>query len=285
MTYFLNFRSQAVGGAVVDPYLIEGDGAAANLALATVPLWKVPAVLNGKSLLFAAHGFNVSYQGGACALGNLETYLLSTDALTVQDLFIGVLWPGDFWIPVVNYPFEGDVAIDCGKRLAVFCNQSASNAASLSFVSHSLGARVVLQAVSCLQRTARSVCLTAAAINQDCLETEYSAAADRAQSISILASRNDHVLRLAYPIGDVIADLLHDDHTPFEPALGYDGPPGPVEQPIVPPWQTPDAPPYDHGDYLPPGNAPLPDTNPHPLWPNAADFMGRAFRRAPQTWP
>jgi hypothetical protein len=26
MTYFLNFRTQGVGGAVIDPYLLEGDG-------------------------------------------------------------------------------------------------------------------------------------------------------------------------------------------------------------------------------------------------------------------
>src|SRR5262249_1713151 len=103
--------------------------------------------------------------------------------------FIGVLWPGDSVIPIVDYPFEGEVAIDCGKRLAEFCNLSCASAQSLSFASHSLGARLVLQAVTRLNRKVQSICLAAAAINRDCLVTEYAAAAQNCAHISLLASR------------------------------------------------------------------------------------------------
>jgi hypothetical protein len=284
VTYFLNFRSQAIGGAVVDPYLLQGDGAVRPPSVIAVTS-PAASILRGKNILFATHGFNVNYQNGACCLGNLETYLISIGALRSSDLFIGVLWPGDFWIPAINYPFEGDVSIDCGIRLAKFCNNLASSAASFSFVSHSLGARLMLQAVSGLNRRARTVCLTAAAINRDCLQTEYVKAAENVDAIYILSSHNDLVLKLAFPVGDVISDILNSDHTPFESALGLDGPPMADTLGIVPPWQTPEIPPYDHGDYLPPSTGPLPDPNPNPLWAAVAKFIARAYQRIPQTWP
>ena len=281
MTYFLNFRTQGVGGAVVDPYFLEGDGTADPPNLSLVPWALVPSIVAGKNLLFAAHGFNVSYTGGACSLGSLDNYL----NLAAPNLFIGILWPGDFWLPIVDYPFEGGVALDCGGRLAKRCNVWCAGAQSLSFLSHSLGARLVLEAIARLDRKARSVCLTAAAINRDCLTTVYSVAAGNCELISVLASREDDVLKIAFSIGDPFADLLHDDHTPFRTALGFDGPPTPAAQPVRFPWQIPNRDDYGHHDYLPPALAtPLPPP-PGIRWPQAADFMKRAFFSQPQTWP
>jgi len=272
MTYFLNFRVQDVGGAVVDPYLLEGDGTAAPLALSVVPWAQIPSIVAGKNLLFATHGFNTSYQEGAYSLGVLDRYI----ALASPSLFIGMLWPGDSWLPVVDYPFEGDVALDCGGRLATFCNRWCVSAQNLSFLSHSLGARLVLEAVTHLDRKAQSVCLTAAAINRDCLTAEYAAAAGNSEQISILASHEDYVLKVAFKVGDPIADLLHDDHTPFQAALGSDGPPPPAPPLVKYPWQIPDKDDYGHGDYLPSDRT---------KWPQAADFMRRAFFGLAQTWP
>src|SRR5579863_7031136 len=101
-----------------------------------------------------------------------------------------MLWPGDAWLPVVDYPFEGSVAIDCGRKLADFCNRWCTGAQSISFLSHSLGARLVLEAVAHLGRQARAVCLMAGAINRDCLTAEYARAAANAAAISVLASHN-----------------------------------------------------------------------------------------------
>jgi hypothetical protein len=211
-------------------------------------------------------------------LGQLEPRL----GLSALDLFIGVLWPGDFWLPVVNYPFEGAVSMDCGRRLADYCRRWFRQAQGFSFVSHSLGARLVLEAVKNLDRPASVVCLTAAAINRDALATEYAAATANAAAISLLASHQDRVLQLAFRVGDPIADLLHDDHAFFERALGYDGPPVPTLPPIAPPWQIPDGLAYGHGDYLPPGDAVAPA---NAKWAAAADFIARAFRGQPQSWP
>jgi hypothetical protein len=285
VTYYINCRSQAVAGSVVDPYLLQGDGTAPPPALKIIGRSEIPWLVSGRNLLIAVHGFNVSYQNGACSLGNLESWLRSIGGLTAADIYFGVLWPGDYWLPVVNYPFEGNVAADCGNRLAAFCNDQLASAQSISFVSHSLGVRVVLQAVAGLFRRARSVCLTAAAINRDCLVTEYAAAARNADAISILSSHNDMVLKLAFSVGDPIADLLHADHALFETALGYNGPPAPAGPPIQSPWQIPDGDGYGHGDYLPPSSGPLPDLSPDPKWPMSANFMARAYRAQPQSWP
>jgi hypothetical protein len=281
MTLYLNFRSQGVGGAVIEPYVLEGNGVAAPPALRAISSVEFAPRTADKHVLFAAHGFNVSYEYGARSLGQLEPQL----GLSASEIYLGVLWPGDYWLPVVNYPFEGGVAMDCGRRLAEFCDRWLTRAQSISFISHSLGARVILEAVKNLTRRARVVCLAAAAINRDCLETEYAAAASNADSISILASHEDWVLKVAFQIGDPISDLLHDDHTLFEKALGYDGPPTPAPPPIRSPWQIPDACGYGHGDYLPPGDQIQPPPPPDPKWPRAAAFMARAFHGQPQTWP
>jgi hypothetical protein len=280
MTYYLSFRSQNVGGAVAGPHVFEGDGTVSPLALRLIADRDAAALVAGKNVLFGVHGFNVSGSRGACSLGQLEPHL----GLTASDVFFGVLWPGDFWLPVVNYPFEGEVSIDCGKRLAEYCARSLAKAQSFSFVSHSLGARLVLEAVKNLGRPARAVCLAAAAINRNCLETEYAAAAANSAAISLLASHKDLVLKVAFEIGDPIADLLHDDHAAFQPALGYDGPPKPAAPPVAPPWQIADSASFGHGDYLPPGDA-VQSAAAAAKWRQPAGFMARALRGEPQTWP
>src|SRR6266852_8860416 len=99
MTLYLTLRSRSVGGAVVDPRVLEGDGTASPLTLSAVAATQIGARVASKHVLFGVHGFNVSYQHGACSLGQLEPYL----GLTAADVFFGVLWPGDYWLPVVNY--------------------------------------------------------------------------------------------------------------------------------------------------------------------------------------
>lgn len=282
MTIYLNFRAEAVGGGVVDPYCLRGDGTVRPVALATVDWSRLGALVAGRNVVFGVHGFNVDYAAGACALGQLDAYF----ALGATDLFVGILWPGDSWIPVIDYPFEGDVALDCGRRLAEFCTHWFVAAQSFSFVSHSLGARLVLEAVERLDRRVRVICLTAGAINRDCLVTEYAGAAGNADAIAVLASHRDLVLKLAYPIGDVIADLLHDDHAPFQPALGSGGPASPAPSVVRRPWQIPDPAGYGHLDYMPPSSAVQnPATLAAAKWPHVAEFMKRAFRGDPQIWP
>lgn len=282
MSLYLNFRSHPIGGSVIDPRVLEGDLSAAAMSFRVLEWPEVQARVSGKNVLFGAHGFNVPLEHGVRSLGQLEPAL----KLLPSDLFLGVLWPGDYWIPVINYPFEGAVSMDCGRRLASCFAQHFGAAQSVSFISHSLGARLVLEAVKSLCRPVRLVCLMAGAINRDCLTAQYEAATANAAAIALLASRSDLVLKVAFRIGDPISDLLHDDHRPFEAALGYSGPAIPAGPPIVAPWQIADSAGYGHGDYLPPGEA-LQDaqTAPSPKWIQAADYVTRAFRSQTQSWP
>ena len=167
MAYFLNFRIRGVGGPVIDPYLLTGNGATTPPSVSVVPWGQVTSLLAGKSVVFVTHGFNVSYEDGANALEQLAAYL----NLPPSYQFIGMLWPGDAAIPYIDYPFEGGPAMDSGAKLAAFCNRWCAGAQSLSFVSHSLGARMVLQAITGLNRRVRFLCMMAGAINRDCLTT------------------------------------------------------------------------------------------------------------------
>lgn len=280
MTLYVSLRSQGVGGEVVDPRLLEDDGSPEAASFRLIDLGRLGALVAGRNIVFAAHGFNVSLSEGARSLRQLEAHL----ELASSSLFFGLLWPGDYWLPVLNYPFEGEVAMDCGRRLATFCAEWLSGAQSLSFLSHSLGARLVLEAVRCLPRRARLLCLTAGAVNRDCLSGEYAGADANSADIRLLASRSDRVLKLAYPLGDPIADLLHHDHALFTPALGYNGPPTPAPAPVASPWQIADGEDYGHGDYFPPGEAPAQAAT-AAKWLRPARFMASALRGRPQDWP
>jgi hypothetical protein len=90
----------------------------------------------------------------------------------------------------------------------------------------------------------------------------YASSAVSAQRVAaILASRKDSVLRLAYPIGDLLQAVFFFWKDSVGLALGYEGPrpagshsiPGDVYH-----VQIPDARNSDHGDYIP-GETPSPN--------------------------
>ncbi len=273
MTLYLNCRTQAIGGSIVsEPYVLEGDGTIDPVALRTLG-WDIPAErIAGRTVVLATHGFNVSYAAGVPSLAQVERAL----DLGPGYVFIGVLWPGDYWIPVINYPAEAGDAVRCGQLVAQFANEKLRAAAAVSFLSHSLGGRLVLEAVKNLRRRAHEVCLTAAAVDDDCLGTaQYLAARANADRVSVLASRRDRVLRIAYPVGDFVSDLLfRDDDSPFRLALGYHGP-RPFGLEHVAPAQIPDTDGYDHGDYF----------SASPMGARAERFMSEALRGVPHVWP
>lgn len=277
MTLYANFRTSAVGGSIVDePYVLEGDGIADPVALRTLG-WTIPRErVAGREVVFAVHGFNVSYAQGVHVLAALERDL----ALAPHFLFVGVLWPGDWWIPVVNYPAEAGDAVRCGQRLARFANQALGSAAAVSFVSHSLGGRLVLEAVKNLDRSAREVCVTAAAVDDDCLSTaQYTGARMNARRTSVLASTRDLVLRLAYPVGDFLSDVFYDDDSPWRKALGYHGPrPEPLDS--VAHAQIAPGDEVGHLDYFPPAaGAPSQKTR------HVEGFVREALSGTAHVWP
>jgi pimeloyl-ACP methyl ester carboxylesterase len=243
VTLFIDLRASAVGGIPAEGATVWDDG--------TQPVdpGDFSARVRGLDVLLATHGFNVDRQHGIQALSNWRQLC----RLETSSLFVGVLWPGDSkFLPVIDYPLEGDEAIKSGRLLANFLNEHATAAASVSFVSHSLGARTVLEALDSTKLSVRRLILMAGAIEDDCLTNEYMNAAAKAAEIFVLASRSDAVLALAFPVGNLVGEIVMHGHPYDRRALGRDGP----SQPIAASqrggaWQIPDAWAYGHSDYLP----------------------------------
>lgn len=281
MTWYLNLRTQGVGGGIAEPRVYEGEVASDRLS--PVSDFEVARQVRGRDILLVAHGFNVNRTNGIQSLGHLDERLKAAPPAG-NDLVLGILWPGDFWIPVVNYPAEAGDAVICGRHVAAFCDTALRNANSISFLSHSLGGRLVLEAVIRMHKRARTVCLIATAVDRDCLVGRYAGVAERCDGLSTLSSREDMVLKLAYPAGDLLSDLLFgDDDSPFKRALGLSGPkPVPATGRVMP-TQIPDASGYGHGSYMPPYSNLRPP--PGGDWQTAVEFMIRAYRGQPGTWP
>jgi hypothetical protein len=243
MTLFINLRASANGGIVAAEASAWDDGTS------YVSPKTFASRIEGRDVLFATHGFNVDQQDG------IKTLSLWSGRckLPAPFLFVGVLWAGDSsFLPVVDYVYEGVEAISSGKLLARYLNQNATPARSISFVSHSLGARTVLEAVRGLQTKPRRVILMAGAIENNCLAREYADAAAKASEIYVLASRSDLVLEWAFPAGNLIGEIIMHGHPYDRTALGRNGPARPIPSSLrVEPWQIPDSWNYGHRDYLP----------------------------------
>jgi hypothetical protein len=276
VTLFLDFRTDGVGGGILDePRVLEGNGLVDRPELRHLGQTLPAARIAGREVVFATHGFNVSRVAGVHSLARLERDL----NLPAAFVFVGVLWPGDWWIPVVNYPSEAGDAVLCGRLLAKFVNTSLSLAGSVSLVSHSLGGRLVLEAAKHLSRPAREVCVLAAAVDDDCLTSgQYDSARKNAKRISVLASRGDLVLRIAYPAGDFFSDIFYDDDNPARKALGYHGPRPRAENVLHAQISGRQS---GHGDYFPPADLAAP--NDMQRKPEA--FISEVLQGLPHGWP
>ena len=210
-------------------------------------LMDVTKEIQGRNVLLVTHGFSVSQSEGEANLCGWKS------GLTLGNVVVfGVLWPGDSrWIPKVDYVVEGDEAIASGKLLANFINSNFGGALSLSFASHSLGARVVLQTLSGLNRKCHTLFLMTGAIDSTCLTDEYASASGKVQNISVAASRSDDVLKWAFPVGNVLGGILSRGFPYVHEALGREGPASPYPANLHADWQIPDGWNYGHSDYLP----------------------------------
>lgn len=277
MILFLDLRSQGVGGSVSDEAEVRG-GTLQNLQEA----------IRGRDVLLVTHGFNVDRVHGEAKLDNFHT-LLPPGMDTV--VVVGILWPGDCRIPIfVDYVVEGNEAIETGQKLATFLNLNFTGALTLSFASHSLGARVILETIRGLDRpSVRRLLIMAGAIDDTCLSNEYADAASKAQSISILASRCDDVLKLAFPLGNPISGIISRGHPYWHAALGREGPsnPYPPGNKLQPDWQIPEEWNYGHHDYLTDhlvlSGYPIPEKLPAP-GPNPQSPSGTPASLGPGAW-
>jgi hypothetical protein len=179
-------------------------------------------------------------------------------------IFVGLLWPGDsVWAHGLDYPDEPKIANDAGVLVAPFLDANFGDAASISFVSHSLGARVILQTISKMSLPIRRATLMAGAIDDNCLNTEFQGAAGKIGNISALASKKDEVLSTLFPLGNLIGGIIAEAHPWWHAALGHCGPSKPMPGNFQSPFEIPSNWDYGHHDYLqidapPPPAIPLP---------------------------
>lgn len=221
MPYLLDFRVRDTGGAVVPGFLSEPDGGRAG-PRAEEDLAHEPA------LVFLLHGFNVSRPAGRKQLLALADLLPSAAGETAPAL-VATLWPGDHWTGPLSYPFEGRDADDSATELARFIERVVPSGTPLSFVAHSLGSRVVMEALTRLLGSGypvEQVCLMAAAIDDFSLAAppDYNRATVAGRRVAVLSSRRDRVLQLAYPVGDLLQAFFFFRRDQAGLALGYHGP-------------------------------------------------------------
>ena len=245
--WYLSTRVQSRGGPAGPVKILDADRPGYPGDLTSELL----AAIRGREVFFAAHGFNVPQADG---IAHLSQWFAKTDLANAVS--IGILWPGDAVIPIlIDYVIEGNEAIMSGKLLAAFLNIYFTGAVSLCFASHSLGARVVLQTIRGLAKNfyIRRTLLMAGAIDDNCLNAEYGAAARKVESISLLASTRDAVLALAYPVGNPLQGIIDRGHPYYHAALGREGPAQPnlLSPRLHPDWQIPANLDYGHLDYLP----------------------------------
>lgn len=282
MTLYLNLRQGALGYGLREvPDPLEGDGLVARPTLKRLEHRDFAARLDNRSVVFAVHGFNVSYDRGLRSVARLEAAL--KPLLPADFVVVGVLWPGDFLIPAINYPGEWRDAVEGGRHLALYADTWLRGARDLHFLSHSLGGRLVLEATARLGRKAGQVCLTAPATDDDCLECSYDASVRNARGLTYLASKRDMVLKAAYRIGDWAGDLFFgDDDAATRGALGWHGARWPrTDQPRIQGEQIAKADNYGHGSYFPPGK---PGETTSPQQARLATYAAQFLQGVPARW-
>jgi hypothetical protein len=245
MTSFLDLRLQPVGGdlaATVATFQGTSIGDYTGLLM-----HDFLAAIRGRHVLVATHGFNVNRADGIACLSNWESLL----QLPPASGFLGLLWPGDsIWAHGLDYPGEPKIADSAGKLVAPFIDANFQDAASVSFASHSLGARVVLSTIANMKLPVRRLTLMAGAIDDDCLIGEFAAAAAKVGKISVLASRKDTVLSELFPLGNFVAGILDAGHPWWRAAIGRGGPAKTWPSNFEPPFEIPDQWDFNHGNYL-----------------------------------
>jgi hypothetical protein len=253
MTQFLDCRIAPVGGELATSVAVsQGTSINDYTGLAMSDLLDS---IGSQHVLIATHGFNVNRADGVAHLSNWESLL----QLPMGSAFVGLLWPGDsIWAHGLDYPSEPKVADDAGVLIAGFLDTVFATAASISFASHSLGARVVLSTINNMSLPVRRLTLMAGAVDDDCLATEFQAAAQKVEQISILSSAKDEVLSAAFPMGNFFAGIIAAGHPWWRAAIGHAGASTPWPSNLQAPYMIPDNWDYQHSNYLQIDNPPAP---------------------------
>jgi esterase/lipase superfamily enzyme len=227
--FILSLRDQEMGGAVTSGHLYGvADGGQLMDWEANLQEFTRMTCAGNQRLLVLLHGFNNTYEVGR---QSLTQYMDLIAAGGNEDVMLAVLWPGDGWAKALTYPFEGRDADDSARALCRWLTVNVDKNASVSFIAHSLGCRVAMEAAQRLVWSGNSprlgrICLMAPAIDNDSLGkmcvTCYRDATLAAERVAVLASREDRVLQFSYPLGDLAQTILYGER--WGKALGSTGP-------------------------------------------------------------
>lgn len=245
MTRFLDVRLGPVGGDLAASVAIN-EGTSIN-NYQSLNLTQLLTDIRGQSVLIGTHGYHVNRADGIACLSNWEGLL----QLPPASVFVGLLWPGDsIWAHGLDYPDEPKIANAAGSLIAPFLDANFGDAASVSFASHSLGARVVLQTIFVMRLPVRRATIMAGAIDDNCFNTEFSGAAAKIEKISILASKKDDVLSALFPLGNLIGGIIAEGHPWWHAALGRGGPAKARPANFESPFEIPSNWNFGHHNYL-----------------------------------
>ena len=155
--YYLSLRdiaSSSIGVTTAEVYHLPNvnpgtSWPAVKLSGANWVSWdQVPELFRNKRVCFLVHGFNANVdhgvKGGGPAAQEFEAFGVFAMRMTGADMVVPVLWPGDGFIVTSWFTANGNVA-SAGARFAEFLTSRAFQASEVSFLTHSLGARLILE--------------------------------------------------------------------------------------------------------------------------------------------
>jgi esterase/lipase superfamily enzyme len=181
------------------------------------------AAVRDMHVLVLVHGYRNPIKNVAAAYGKLETELTKRGLIGEgnYDLAIGFLWPG--FQTQIGFFAAVPWANRSASHFRTFVKILNSAAHTVDVQTHSLGARVALQAMAFEHEVwIDNVLLTAAAVDNESLEPkkEFHESLASCRRCLVYHSSKDPVLKIGYRIGA------------FDRALGYKGPEHPdvIEQ-------------------------------------------------------
>lgn len=224
--FILNFRNNEVGSGIkpgaLERYDVDGKLAEEGNSAGD-------SLRQASRVVFVTHGYNVNAEEGRVGLRNFASFL----ELSEDDAVVLVLWPGDKRIlSTLSYPLQGNNADETARHLVLFIAERniIQKDTQLSFITHSLGARVGMETVKRMLSKRgynfEQVCLMAPALVDYSLSNakEYQEATDSCGRVAVLASRMDLVLAGAFPLGNLLEVFPLMRKRTVGLALGWHGP-------------------------------------------------------------
>lgn len=174
----------------------------------------------GKKLLLLIHGYNNDEKAIRSSYNIIEKMMTTHGLLgpgTPYDLLIGYAWPGGDL--ALSYTFAKKRAEKAAPRVQTMLLSIAANAAALDINTHSLGARVALQALKGVPgKPMRGLYMLAPAVDDESIENgqKFYSSTQACQKAYVFHSKFDPVLKNWFVLGD------------FDQALGANGPEDPA---------------------------------------------------------